>query len=735
MRALRLLSALAACRLGAAALAKIAWQRRLAAEGSEGLELQLALPEEELRVKLWRNTALLAENARHVLHYKDGTQEEGPGLQEHCFFLGQVEGHPGSSASFSACEGRLSGLVLRGNRTLWIDPAEGSAGFGGGEGGRRLRGEALHEVRSLEGDALDMVRDVMRFVTRKAAPSEPSGRRLASTTKYVEVLAVNDFSRFTAFGGQASLSALAAHTVSVLNTVTAIFRASPTDGVSFPHSVQVVLTGQHTFLESDPWDQTVKMQGAEVSEDSLLEAFLTWSAAEMASGTISENDNRLLLSGRDFVASTVGYAPMSSMCDLARSGSINMCGPSSTDVAGCAATVAHEMGHNFGMSHDSGSCPQSGLVMAAVGTSDAADQFSSCSVSDITTFFTKVYDRNGQCLENKPSKVFGDPVCGNGFREEGEDCDCGSSDCSSLDTCCNGATCRFADPSYECSDATGACCESCKNVTAAAQKVCRAARSSCDLAEICAGGTSQCPKDEYVYPGASCSLAEAGQSYAGLCSLGSCHSMAYTCAVDVTRDFAGTWDLSPACAGFNDDCATVVCHDATSSSPAQCGQYFSVHGIHMPVPDGTPCWHPSEPLGLRSGMCFQGQCRQPGSLAVVGLCGNGGIDYGEECDCGASGAGDPCCDCASCTLKSSSACAGTDPCCDSSTCSLKAEGWLPPLGFFGRMGASFLVIRPNWMGPSCHQSVLNHFPAPVVPVSRFSNMTPKLLAAVLQVCN
>ena len=45
--ALRLLSALAACRLGAAALAKIAWQRRLAAEGSEGLELQLALPEEE----------------------------------------------------------------------------------------------------------------------------------------------------------------------------------------------------------------------------------------------------------------------------------------------------------------------------------------------------------------------------------------------------------------------------------------------------------------------------------------------------------------------------------------------------------------------------------------------------------------------------------------------------------------------------------------------------------------
>jgi hypothetical protein len=28
-------------------------------------------------------------------------------------------------------------------------------------------------------------------------------------------------------------------------------------------------------------------------------------------------------------------------------------------------------------------------------------------------------------------------------------------------------------------------------------------------------------------------------------------------------------------------------------------------------------------------MCFQGRCQRPESLAVVALCGNGGIDYGE----------------------------------------------------------------------------------------------------------
>eukprot|EP00435_Cladocopium_sp_Y103_P001750 s787_g1.t1 len=315
---------------------------------------------------------------------------------------------------------------------------------------------------------------------------------------------------------------------------------------------------------------------------------------------------------------------------------------------------------------------QSGYVMAAVSQGEAAEQFTSCSVADLSRFFQEVYAKNGECLGNKPSRVFGDPVCGNGFREDGEDCDCGSSDCSVIDPCCDGASCKFADASYHCSDAMSPCCASCRNVTQEAQRVCRAAKSSCDLAELCPGGTAECPRDEYFYPGDTCTVTHNGKSYSGLCAMGSCHSMEYTCAVDVTRDFSGTWDLSDPCAGFNDDCQTVVCHDASSSSATECAQRFSVHGIHMPVPDGTPCWHPSEPNGQRTGMCFQGRCQRPESLAVVALCGNGGIDYGEECDCGKTA--DPCCDCSSCSLLNSSRCSALDACCDPSTCSLKASG-------------------------------------------------------------
>lgn len=57
---------------------------------------------------------------------------------------------------------------------------------------------------------------------------------------------------------------------------------------------------------------------------------------------------------------------------------------------------------------------------------------------------------------------------------------------------------RFLDSSYHCSDSVSSCCSACRNVTVEAAKVCRAARSSCDLPEICPGGTSECPKDELL---------------------------------------------------------------------------------------------------------------------------------------------------------------------------------------------------------------------------------------------
>ena len=42
---------------------------------------------------------------------------------------------------------------------------------------------------------------------------------------------MNDFSRYSSFGGQSGLQALAAHTVAMLNAVTTIYRARATSSL------------------------------------------------------------------------------------------------------------------------------------------------------------------------------------------------------------------------------------------------------------------------------------------------------------------------------------------------------------------------------------------------------------------------------------------------------------------------------------------------------------------------
>ncbi|CAE8586763.1 unnamed protein product [Polarella glacialis] len=668
-------------------IVEVSWalpHRRLGVLGGEGeipeqLEVEFRANGTDFRVALRRNRALLPSSARHTLHHPDGRVEEGPKFQP-CFYIGEVLGDAAGAASFSTCGGQLTGLVLAHGKAITVDPsvhkvdpAEAHIRAGDGSSGAR------HRVRRVSDERfLDFQADVASYfhIVRNSSDSDTTRRLTGSAIKYVEVYAVNDNSRHTAFGGASGVVKLALHSTAVFNTVSTMYKAAPTNGASFPYAIQIVLVGMGTFVTADPYESALVYSGSETTVASLLEQFNFWAQTQLAAGSMMDNDNRVLLSGRDFDGSTVGYAGVGVMCLRSRSGSVNMCGNSDSAVSGCAATVAHEMGHNFGMRHDGGPCTSSGLIMEAASYGGTQAQFSSCSVSDATSWFAYIYTKQGTCLENRPSQVFGDPVCRNGFIEDGEDCDCGQSDCTSIDPCCDGSTCKFLahDPPYECSDYAAPCCQSCMLVKASASFLCRAAASSCDLPEVCPGGTSACPLDEFVYPGRSCTLTEKGTTYSGLCSAGSCMSMSYTCGVDVNSMFDGTWDMSDTCQAYNDDCSTVVCHDgANSSDPAACGQYFSTHGVQMPVPEGTPCWFPSDPTEQRLGMCHMGKCTKPHSLAIVPRCGNGGIDFGEECDCGGSG-GDSCCDCSTCKLKATSQCSGLEDCCDGSSCQFKSAG-------------------------------------------------------------
>ena len=170
-------------------------------------------------------------------------------------------------------------------------------------------------------------------------------------------------------------------------------------------------------------------------------------------------------------------------------------------------------------------------VMAAISRFPPPTVWSSCSVADLNILLER---GQGGCLDNFPTEMVGDPVCGNGIREGTEVCDCGSpTECT--DPCCNAATCELA-AGAQC--AAGACCTSqCRFRAYGTQ--CRAANNECDLAEYCLGTSSECPEDNHVANGISCS------SNNGYCMEGACPTHDAQCLATFGEDQGmGAWQVT-----------------------------------------------------------------------------------------------------------------------------------------------------------------------------------------------
>lgn len=116
------------------------------------------------------------------------------------------------------------------------------------------------------------------------------------------------------------------------------------------------------------------------------------------------------------------------------------------------------------------------------------------------------------CLSNMPDTrtLYGGRRCGNGYLEDGEECDCGEEEeCNN--PCCNASNCTLKEGA-EC--AHGSCCHQCKLV--APGTLCREQVRQCDLPEFCTGKSPHCPTNFYQMDGTPC---EGGQAYCynGMC--------------------------------------------------------------------------------------------------------------------------------------------------------------------------------------------------------------------------
>ncbi|NXH28704.1 ADA15 protein, partial [Myiagra hebetior] len=312
----------------------------------------------------------------------------------------------------------------------------------------------------------------------------------------VELVMVVDHA---AFQNYPTLQRVHTRTLEIANQVDVFFR---------PLGVRVALLAVEVWSEGDK----IAVGG---SARAVLERFLRWRQEELVPQL--PHDNAQLLTGVRFDDVSVGTSTQASMCSPSRSGGVSM--DHSISVLVIASTVAHQLGHNLGMRHDSTGrlCHCSdlrhdrGCIMAPPTGLTPGLSFSNCSRQDLEH---SLQQGQGWCLSNipKPQVLTGSPTCGNHFVELGEECDCGLSvECT--DPCCNSSSCQLM-PGAACAT-EDTCCQDCQ--LRRAGHVCRELLGECDLPEFCDGVSPRCPPDTFLQDGQPCASGRA-RCYSGTCA-------------------------------------------------------------------------------------------------------------------------------------------------------------------------------------------------------------------------
>ncbi|NXO55458.1 ADAM8 protein, partial [Aramus guarauna] len=567
----------------------------------------------EYLLQLEKNKELLGQSYTETHYSADGTEiTEKPDVQDHCFYQGRVQGYADSAASISTCGG-LSGFFRVNETTFLLEPLEedvaGRHAVYRAAHLRGKRGTCRGSSVTLEYDHEPKIPAAMKLYHWKSAP-------LHKGPRYVELVLVADHEEFRK---HKDLRTVQNRMKEIVNHVDKLYQAL---------RLRVALIGLEVWSHKD---KIFVSPNPEVT----LDNFLHWREAELLRR--KPHDNAQLITGIDFHGTTVGLAKKLVMCTR-DSGGVNQ--DHSTNPIGAASTMAHEMGHNLGMSHDEDvagcHCPvpkaDGGCVMAASVGLVYPKLFSRCSEQDMWQFLG---DPRTSCLLNVPraDELYGGPVCGNQFVERGEQCDCGTpEECS--DRCCNATTCQLREGA-EC--ARGDCCQDCK--VKAAGVLCRASKNDCDLPEHCTGLSAECPEDVFQENGIPC------QNGDGYCYNGACPSHGEQC-----RALWGAGSGSPSLpTPYPTDvkCGTLLCL-SDNTSPVLGGGSYSLFFGHFKCKAVIASNDANEvvaklrlvPTGAKCGeemVCYAGRCQ---NLLVYGnkncsaKCNNHGVcNHKRECHC------------------------------------------------------------------------------------------------------
>ncbi|XP_040897108.1 A disintegrin and metalloproteinase with thrombospondin motifs 10 [Toxotes jaculatrix] len=385
----------------------------------DALFYQLSTSRNNFLLNLTLQGGLLSRQFR-VEYWKRGRLAWSHPYSPHCHYIGHLQDQPHSSkVALSNCNG-LQGVIVAGGEEYLIEPLVSPDNQTRTERGERAEGRPhvvykrsslRHQYKGLSCGVIDEkpMKGASWWQRTLKTPPHHVGRsqlplkRSVSRERYVETLVVAD-KMMVGYHGRRDIEQ---YILAVMNIVAKLFQDS-----SLGNAVNIVVTRLILLMEDQPTLEINHHAGKS------LDSFCKWQKTiqhrssygnAIPDNGIAHHDTAVLITRYDICiqknkpCETLGLAPVGGMCEPERSCSIN------EDIGlGTAFTIAHEIGHTFGMNHDGmgnacGPRSQETAKLMADHITMKTNPFiwSACSRDYITSFLDSGM---GSCLNNVPPK-------------------------------------------------------------------------------------------------------------------------------------------------------------------------------------------------------------------------------------------------------------------------------------------------------------------------------------------